>query len=110
MVQVSYKKSVLYTTIYTNNLKQPKSATVGEDSREDWAPSRNPAAQGRAAGRGLVGERLLQKQGGCGLWELQHQKLYQGRDSGTGSKTSFWNKKNHLPINIYPQVSIFVYC
>ena len=82
----------------------------GEDRREDWAPSRSSAAQGRAAGRGLVGERLLQKEGGCGLWELQHQKLYQGRDSGTGSKTSFWNKKSHLPINIYPQVSMFVYC
>ena len=94
----------------TDRLNGLESTTSGEDSREDWAPSRNPAAQGRAAGRGLVGERLLQKQGGCGLWELQHQKLYQDRDSGTGSKTSFWNKKSHLQINIYPQVSIFVYC
>ena len=57
-----------------------------------------------------MGERLVEKEGGCGLWELQHQKLYQGRDSGTGSKISFWNKKSHLPINIYPQVSMFVYC
>lgn len=55
--KVSYKKSVLYTTIYTNNLKQPKSATVRGGQQRGLGATQVPSCPGQGCREGARGRK-----------------------------------------------------
>lgn len=66
---------------------------IREDSREDWAPSRNPAAQGRAAGRGLVGEGSCRSKEGVGCGSCSTRNFIKAETQAQGARHHFGIKR-----------------
>ena len=80
----------------------------GEDRREDWAPSRSSAAQGRAAGRGFWEKGSCRRKEDVGCGSCSTRNFIKAEIQAQGARYHFGIKRVIYQLTYIPRL-VYLY-